>query len=164
MSKKRCDNIRRYLTIDPGTYNPAICVMDLNIQTRELELVFLEKDNWTNYKKQIPMILNHFVPDFVFVEFQPNRSTTIRKYGHFIEGFCAARGMCFGLCAPIAYKKGLKKYGDRKKYSIELFLETIRELKLNFTYEKYKSKLDDIADAFNMNIRNIVESKLFASL
>ncbi|AKR04248.1 RuvC [Salmon gill poxvirus] len=165
MSKQK-SKVIRYMTIDPGKINPAFCVMDLNISTKTITLVSLSKDCWAkNYDKQIGYVLTVFAPDYVYVEQQPKYANSqVRKYGFFIQGVCWARDIKYKQCKPYFWGKGVKDYKERKRRSISEFLESLKILKLNFNYEKYINKLDDIADAFNMNLRNVIESKEFAKL
>ncbi|BCT22669.1 Holliday junction resolvase [Carp edema virus] len=145
------------MTLDLGIVNPAFCVIDVTEleETIKLDLVKLEKDNWkvAPYTK-IQKLIDEYNPDEVYVETQGRRSK-ISGYGIFILGYCLGKNKKFSFVTPITHGLKIKDYKERKNYSINLFKENLNTYGLKNKYSKYENKLDDIADAFNMALREV---------
>ncbi|CAC21352.1 114R protein [Yaba-like disease virus] len=134
---------------DLGKKNPARTIFEIN--GNSIKLIDISKLDWsTNWEKKVADDISKYNYTSVLLERQPKRSPYV-KFIYFIKGFLYNTFTKVICVSPVMSGKS---YKDRKKRSIEVFLNwmTVFGLKKNIP----KKKLDDVADSFNLAMRYIL--------
>ncbi|ARF02798.1 SWPV1-234 [Shearwaterpox virus] len=142
-------------SVDIGIKNPAYSVF--RFTNSKVSLVAIEKCDWRhNWEYNVSKDLTKYNPDIVVLEKQGFRSPN-SKIIYFIKGFFYNTNTSVIVRNP-TFKGG--SYTNRKKQSVITFIEELSK------YSDYKdevlstfTKLDDIADSFNLGI-SYIKSKI----
>ncbi|QGM48895.1 MPPV-271 Holliday junction resolvase protein [Magpiepox virus 2] len=138
-------------SVDIGIKNPAYTIF--RYEDSKVSLIAIEKSDWSdNWEYNVTKDLTKYNPDIVVLEKQGYRSPNA-KIIYFIKGFFYNTNTLVIVRNP-TFQGG--SYSDRKKQSVITFIDKlsrysdhIDDILSSFT------KLDDIADSFNLGIAYI---------
>ncbi|QRI42979.1 Holliday junction resolvase protein [Cheloniid poxvirus 1] len=142
-------------SVDIGIKNPAYSVF--RCIGSKVSLIAIEKSDWSsNWEYNVTKDLTKYNPNIIVLEKQGFRSPN-SKIIYFIKGFFYNTSTLVVVRNP-TFQGG--SYSNRKKQSVITFTEKISK------YSDYKdeilssfTKLDDVADSFNLGI-SYIESKI----